>query len=276
MVVTHPGKLGDLLWGLPTVRKLSEREGAPVSLYLSAWCEPLAHLLHKQAYIADVVVDKAWHPPDTAPLSMYPPTSLTDQIPVVVLGYESWPSLPLPYEQAALAGRELDDHALRPWIQATPFAKSEFPASVLFHWTDRWFELKLGLTEYLAQRLTSVSVRVSCGPSGRWPGQWIHGQPVIPNDFATLARKILSVEVVVTDNSAVHVLCAALGKPVIVIEPETDRHHPIFWPGAGQDDNGHWFRRNTQLGKLIHPLLGGDHKPTFDCRHALDAIREYL
>jgi hypothetical protein len=274
LLVTHPGLLGDLLWALPVVRKRAEREGAGQHLYLSTWCQPLKHLLEKQEYIDSVTVDPDWAPANAAPLPPRPPEALENVGLCLGLGPD-WPTRPLPFEYAYKAGETLTEYDLRPWIHAAPFSRQEFPGQVLFHWSKSWYELKLGLTTWVIQRLrmSSVICRVTCGPDERWPGTMVSGEEALTTDFPNMARKILASDIVVTDNSAVHVLCAALGHPVLVVEPEPARHNQIFWPGSLTCEP--WQPRG-RLGELIRPVLGNDGKPTFDCRHTLDAIKGVL
>ncbi len=272
MIVTHPGKLGDLLWALPTVRALATKE--PVHLHLAAQCKPLVSLLEKQPYIHSLVLDENWQVQDTAPATpRVPPTFIPASERVAHLGYDRWPDLPLPFEVAMHAGLHVGSLDLSRWITTEPAFKREPSADiVLFHWTDRWFELKLGLTELVTQSVPLTSWCLRTDPNTQ---RWQVYKHAYEATFEKLASEIAAVSLVVTDCSAVHVLAAAIGTPVVVVEPEQDRHHFIFWPGSVAGP-GPWHPADNALGRRIFPVLGNDGKPTFDARHTADLIREVL
>lgn len=270
--VSHPGRYGDLFWALPSIRMLARQHG-PVTLHLPvdpANTTPMSkvkNLLEKQVdYIDRVVIREDWSIELEAPRRPFAPPDSEGLW--YHLAYREWPPMPLPYYSAVLA--DLDPSAVdwSPWITAQPLT----PFDVLFHWTDRWFELKHGLTLLLTER-GSFSWRQRYGPNSRWEKETSDGSPAL---FEHMARVIASCRLVVTDCSCIHVLAAALGKPVVVVEPEEARHHPVFWPGSRQDEQGHWKQAGTHFGGLIFPVIGGDGKPTFDARHTADLIKERL
>ena len=296
-VATHPGKFGDLLWALPTLRYIAGCEHGAVELWIPAALDPLRPILEAQPYIGHVWADQEWQVQDTAPATpRVPPSLRTDEsMRLWHLGYETWPSRPLPFEVAArvadLTPQELD---LSPWI-TIPSAFSSLgkvsgspewirmhygePASLLpYHqdeilvaWTDRWFELKLGLNTWLqAQGLSLFS---PCMEGSRF--QAVGARALA---WPALAYAIEARDVVLTDCSAIHVLAAAMGKQVVVVEPETDRHHEIFWPGqAVAGGTGLvWEPAENELTQRIHPVIGGDGRPTFDARHTLETLRKVL
>lgn len=269
---THPGKLGDLLWALPTARHISRQYGQQVHLWLPASLKPLQNLLEKQDYIGEIHLDYDWAVQDTAPASPRIPPKGPSDASVVHLGYQGWPEHPLPFQvvrQQGLHERDVDWSA---WISTVPF-ESVPDGTILFHWTDRWFELKLGLTELITQALPVPAWTLRTAPnSARWPVY----KHAIGTTIENLARHIASVDLVITDCSMGHVLTAAMGRRCVVIEPEPDRHHPIFWPGSIQTPEGWWREANNVFGTRIVPVTGIDGKPTFDARHAIDLIKELL
>src|SRR5262245_63210788 len=66
---TMPGRHGDILWALPTVRALAEQAGAPIDLVISEKYGSLKDLIRRQPYIADVVVLADWQVQETAPMT---------------------------------------------------------------------------------------------------------------------------------------------------------------------------------------------------------------
>lgn len=283
-LVCHPGRYGDLFWALPTIRALAEYHGEPARLLLPADSmdgtpmQAVVPLLEQQEYIGRVDVEAGWHITHDAPRKpRYPPS--VEMGPMQALGYTDWPKRPLPYEIAALAGTDVSNLAVgkpevffRPWITAEPMGlglASGVPR-VAVHWTDRWFELKLGITKELQRNLVyDCAIDWYAGPGSRMAGA---GATSV--DFLALARVLAGYKIVLTDCSAAHVLAAAVGvRTVLVVEPEPDRHHFIFWPGSALPG---WTPMGTPLGARIKPVLGTDGAPTFDSRHTIDEIGKAL
>jgi len=52
----HPGKLGDALYSLPTIRAICDEQGAIADFYTSAYCTPLRRLFEYQDCISCVVI----------------------------------------------------------------------------------------------------------------------------------------------------------------------------------------------------------------------------
>ncbi|MGH7534414.1 MAG: hypothetical protein ACREMG_02390, partial [Gemmatimonadales bacterium] len=257
------------------------------ALHLSAACQPLAALLVTQPYIAGVMIDHTWQVQDTAPATPSTPPQCEAEGEILHLGYRSWPPEPLPFYTASIAGRRRDEVNWSPWITAP--RRHARTRDVLFHWTDRWFELKYGLTQWVVNRLPGDCWALRCAPGSRF-----HSVFAVDRSFSALAGEIVASQLVVTDCSAVHVLATALGVRTVVVEPEVDRHHFIFWPGslvpgtpgAVQDpdwpptnrsiDVTRWQAAGNLFGRLIHPVIGTDGRPSFDCRHTLDLIAQLL
>jgi hypothetical protein len=56
IAVSHPGKIGDMLWALPTVKELSRLYNCKVDFYTSSYCAPAVPLLQCQSYINKVII----------------------------------------------------------------------------------------------------------------------------------------------------------------------------------------------------------------------------
>lgn len=282
--IAHPGRYGDLLWALPTMRAIAERDGEHVHLLLptdpanTTPMDRLVPLLEKQTdYIRVVEIVQDWSITQDAPRS---PRQPHDNC--LSLGYTSWPHRALPYCAAEL-GNTLElaenhpEYFFRPWIivPVLNHARHDPRPRVAVHWTDRYFELKLGILHELRRTLPEVRFDWYAEAGSR-----MHGAGAYSTSFYTLAQLFAGTQVVLTDCSAAHVLAAGLGVPnVLVVEPEEARHHWVFWPGSEVHDDGcarTWRQRDHVLGRAIRPVLGGDRRPTFDSRHVVDAIREAL
>ena len=182
------------------------------------------------------------------------------------LGYEGWPAEPLPFECLRIANDmrrayslpPVTIHLKRPWIQAVPWQTVQ---ELVIGFSDEWFELKYGIYRLVARQAQydyQKGTFIICPPQSRWH---VEGQ-IEPSDWLHAVRRIAACEVFLGCCSALHVLAVAMGKTVVVMEPNTQRHHDIFYP----------------LGKTgrVQLVLGGDGLPTFDSRHCADAVQEAL
>lgn len=271
ILATMPGKFGDILWALPTVRALAETYGTRVDLCLSGKYGSIAELIRRQDYIGEVVVDAGWEVRDTAPMTPRAPTRGLPERSwdrVIHLGYDGWPTGSLPYDIARRGPAEMCPIDLaRPWISVPAFTTSRAPRFAV-GFTDEWFELKYGLWELvnrvfrplLEDRVLAAAMaptNISGGPP-RWS---------VEAGFGTCswekAAQLLSISPIFFGCcSALHVLAVALGKPCVIMEPNPHRHHDIFYP----------------LGKTgrVHLVTGNDGLPTHDARHCADAVKEAL
>jgi hypothetical protein len=266
--VTFPGRAGDLLWALPTVRALAEIHG-PVSLRIAGEFASMLPLLQQQPYLKVVVADHAWSL--TPPNDWQPPVVEEGEI---HLGYRGWPDQPLAqyiygtlkyhYPHLAVAGLDLES----PWITIPPLPNSWGTTCTPVGFTEAWFELKVGLLQLLQQEFAWTQNREDVGwpttalmqmatPGGRWVlAGWR------PYTWVEAAEFITASSLFVGDCSALHVLAVACGTPVIVVEPMEARWNGIFYP----------------VGKVgrVHLVTGNDGLPTFDARHVADTIRGAL
>lgn len=269
ILCTMPGRHGDILWALPTVRAISETYGVPVDLCLSAKYGSLKDLIQRQEYTREVYVHEGWEIRESAPIQpRIPPHSEAigqptyDQI--FHLGYEGWPTPDLPRDiYGRAAGRILDQRLTpldldRPWITAPwPLPESLFTVG----FTDEWFELKYGLYWLLRNAFSKDTGSYTIVPitsSPRWQTEAGH----TACDWETAASWIATSQIFVGCCSALHVLARAVGKPVICVEPNPQRHQDLFYP----------------YGKTgsVQLVLGNDGQPTFDSRHLIDAIQAKL
>jgi hypothetical protein len=270
VLCTFPGRHGDLLWALPTIRSIAEEAGDPVDLLIAGEFAGLIPLLARQAYLHTVDADATWNPQDRVPI--VPPGY--DH--VYHLGYPRWPELPLPFETyntAVAAGIAIPPLDLtRPWIQIT--STPSYNRAVVFGWTDCHFELKYGLTELLFpdtdeswrdQVASAPRSQVDVNVLGLFPpgSRWITEGHYVPSTWLEAARWLTRAKVVLTDCSALHVLAVALGIPVVLVEPMEARWNPIFYPCG-------------DAGPQVTVVKGLDGKPTVDARHVTDTLSRVL
>lgn len=270
ILLTHPGRYGDLLWGMAVARAIATANG-PVDLVLSGKYNGLADLSVHQAYIHSVYTLPDWVVQETAPMTpREPPRSPEgwsqrwDR--VIHLGYKGWPSCPLPQYMYQTVQEEHPDLPLAPldletpWITPPEGATRWFmqrrrypPRRIAVGFSDEHFELKYGLAGLMDTTDLSWDLSYACG-SPRWSAEGGEGTAT----WGQAAQIIDQSEVFLGCCSALHVLAVALGTPVVLMEPNPQRHHPIFYPLG-----------TTGRVKLV---LGNDGQPTFDSRH----VREYL
>lgn len=266
VLVTFPGRAGDLLWALPTIRAISQSLGHPVDLQIAGEFSALVPLLVEQPYLRAVWADPRW--------AMIPadgwwvaPRLPEDHDRVIHLGYRRWPELPLPlevYDRAQREGLALPPLDLEtPWITAAPWPLSQ--TRVVVGWSECWVELKAGLLELLHLRRdlcdedgTPIRFTTLAAPGSRWETE----AGAVGMGWVEAARRIAAADLFLGDCSGLHVLACALGKPCVLVEPMVERHNPIFWP-YGMDGRA----------KIVR---GNDGQPTTDARHVADVLREAL
>lgn len=279
---THPGRHGDILWALPTVRAIAAAYGESVHLTIPTQYGSLAPLLAQQAYIASVLAREDWVVEQTAPITpRTPPTWETTRTAdrIFHLGYDGWPTPTLPedvYERCAKLGvgegQKYGDPILpsldltTPWLTAPPVTEADRRAIVI-GFTDEHFELKFGIVELLEPQFPDTYVLEA--PGSRWttearPVWTFHDYETTGADsWERAAQYIAASRVFFGCCSALHVLAVGLGVPTVVMEPNPQRLNPVFWPG-GQD------------GPQVRLVRGNDGQATWDARHCAEALRAAL
>ncbi len=267
ILCTFPGRNGDLLWALPTIRAISQHFNVPVDLQISGEFTGIVPLLERQPYLKKVWADQGWSltPPDEwiAPATGLPYDRVFN------CGYRGWPAKCLPYwaelgvKTSYLELAELQVDYATAWIslgQTPTLDKLLMPLgyTVVAGWSDEWFELKFGVMRLLPPRFNPCIV---CPPGSRWDTEG-HGMAIFPTDWVKAAWRIWNGEIFLGCCSALHVLATAMGKPVVVLEPSTARHNPIFYP-FGMDGR-------------IRVVKGNDGQPTHDVRHTIATIEQVL
>lgn len=270
VLCTFPGRAGDLLWALPTVRAVSEHFATPVDLCVAGEFAGMRGLLRQQPYLAQVWAEPHWGltPPDewNPPLD---PDAAAFYDRVFRLGYRGWPDRALPREahySLALEWNRPQDGSLpaidlqRPWI-ACDTAIPLTPAPLVVGFTEAWFELKAGLIACLREReIPDLPDGAILTPPG---SRWCTELGYAGTGWQQAAQLIRDARIVLADCSALHVLAVAMGKPVVVMEPMEARHNSVFWP-LGWD------------GPQVTIVKGLDGRPTFDARHTAETLEKVL
>lgn len=267
VLCTFPGKFGDLLWSLPTVRAVSACVGAPVDLVIAGAFASIVPLLREQPYLGKVTALPAWEVQDTAPMTpRTPPLDAEEYDQVFHLGYDGWPRMALPREIHRILGDQwpwptpipaID--LSRPWITPPSWARNLAPVDVATGWTDEHLELKVGVHQLVWRRnhASLHGVDLSAGP--RWLEEYQQIPGATPMSWEHAAACISRATVFLGDCSALHVLACAIGTPCVIMEPAEARHHSIFWPFG-------------TTGPQVTQVIGGDGRWTFDARHVWDTV----
>jgi len=290
VLCTMPGKYGDILWALPTVRAIAQHLEEKVDLMVSAAYSNICPLIQEQFYINRCVANLDWiERPDggVAPFAPYRPAAVDaddtkiffpaddDGNPIgeydriIHLGYQRWPQNQLAYEIylsavaqwgfALTTSLELDV----PWIEVPPLPDDAMPpppTDVLICWSEEWAELKAGVAGAVSFALHPKHHTPFVRPRHSRYYEWPMGLSLDDAPWEQTAIWMAKASIVLTCLSAQWVLANALGKTVVVMEPSEARHNPIFFYDAPRN----------------HLVLGNDGKPTFDARAVVEAVKARL
>ncbi len=290
VLVTFPGKFGDLLWQLPLIRAISRRVGAPVHLRVMQDFAGICPLLAGQPYLASVQAYETWIAREGAPLVPRVPDDMglvtawdREWDLVLHLGYRGWPepdvirhTLATANVASAIPGSKwtrigrftMEDLDLStPWITLPPVSEP-LPdwSGVAVALTDEFFELKFGLMNLVFEQLHRTGVesfRVLATPGSRWDVEtWPMPKTKRVGTWYSYAQTLAGASVVLADCAAPHVLAVAMGKPVVLAEPCSMRRNPVFYP----------------LGTTgpVHLVCGADGQPTTDARAVNAALQRFL
>ena len=268
ILCTFPGRHGDLMWALPTVRAIAETVGRQVDFATTGKYGRIAPLVRAQDYIGAVHVLKEWVVEEGAPMRPVVPPHIPDGYDKVIhLGYPGWPELPLPFYVEKIGKLQMRDMVaidiMRPWIKAEKPAKS-LSTAVAIGFSDEHFELKYGIWSLLTMSRLSPTLGGSwislMGARGsRWMTEGGHSEA----SWELTAHILSNSSIFLGCCSSLHVLACAMGKPVLIMEPNEQRWNPVFYP-YGMD------------GPRVKVIRGGDGRPTFDARHVKDEIHALL
>jgi hypothetical protein len=263
ILCTFPGRHGDILWALPTVRAVSEAIHEPVDLQIAGEFAGLAPLLAQQSYL-----NKVWAAPEWSLSQPECVPAIDGYDHVFHLAYQGWPlqSLPLVVEdQLRILWPDklgpvprIDLH--RPWINYK--TEPDFLFNVVAGFTEAWFELKLGIAVALEQLLSNsrfTRFTYLTPPHSRWTKEAPPILNIYDCSWVGAARAIQNSDLFFGDCSALHVLACAMGKPVVLCEPMEGRWNDIFYPYG-------------KIGR-VRLVIGNDDKPTFDARACAEALR---
>jgi hypothetical protein len=275
ILCTFPGKHGDSLWAMPTVRAISEAAGQPVDLLMAPAYSSLLPLYRLQSYIGRAEAWPSWQVQNSAPMTPWSPfeetlhheainLDPTAYDAILHLGYRAWPTHPLPYYVEAIVRQEYPEIPMgpidlqRPWITPPSLYRQ---IAVAGGFSDEYFELKYGLWQLLTRQSPPDEAwqSLSGTPGSRWSTEGCHWCA----SWEIAASLLQASQVFLGCCSALHVLACALGIPCVVMEPAEARWNPIFWP-YGQD------------GPRVTLVTGTDGKPTWDARHVRETLQAAL
>lgn len=243
IVVTQPGKLGDLIWSLATVKRLTEIHETRAILITTTYCQNAVPFIKAQPYIKDVIVaggwkitgdcpgNQPWMPPPSTLMQRYGEWTFRPQSPreTFHLGFPEWPSPTLLEDPARRHGVILG--ASEPWL--TLPNRSDQTTGVSIAFTDEYAEAKAGITYALikacrARNRKNRSLNVLLNAGSRMASEF--GFTFLPCDFLMAARSIAASKLWVGCKSVWRVVAYGLGIPTLVVEPSPPRWQSVFDP----------------------------------------------
>lgn len=305
---TFPGKFGDILWALPTIREIARQAGQPVHLAIGGKYSPLLELLKAQPYVAAAFAVEGWEEGEHA--SWDPPEELL--IPgaydkVYHLRYPDWPHHSLPSETVLTAsklgalytpfGAEELASVMRsmdqPWITPPDFPCSSpgayqpepWPRAgrhIYLGWSDEHFELKLGLTALLATQLGQYRNLICRAlPRSRWEGEesrrvlCADPQSEYGEDLVDLGAGDWLMTARTLARCKLYVGCLSAQW---VLANALGIPCCVIEPNPARHNPIFWWDGPIEKdGKPRNRMvLGNDGKPTFDARAAVLAVKEEL
>lgn len=222
ILCTFSGKIGDILWSLPTVRQISRNHGTRVDFACMHEYQRLIPLISEQEYIASAYTMPDWicqgspfgDQPWKAPVrydSMYSN--------VYHLTYRRHPSIyeKLPLHIADSVGIVLTE-AVQPWLKVHRNPALLKPA-VSYGFNEMYSEMKNAFIQ---------DVRIGAE-------HLVAFHDVSKLTFYEAAQIIAGSDIFIGCRSSLHVLAHALGTRVMIYEPEAARNWDCFKSPWGQE-----------------------------------------
>ena len=238
VLCTIPGKHGDILWSLPTVRAVGGAFRTRVDLLISERYGTHRELVERQPYIGRVHVsnrwreahsESAWEPFDSA--LHHEPLETPECDRLIHLGYQARPDRSLPefiYAHAAAVLADVSLAPLRldvPWIDVRSPKRSSMPV-IAVGWSNEQLDYKSAVTRELQQLLPSVTF-AAIPPNTNW---------------IDAAQQIASSDLFLGCCSALHVVACAVGTPALIVEPDSRRWDAVLYPFGTDGPRTHLFR----------------------------------
>ena len=270
ILATMPGRFGDILWALPTVRLLAKRHDTQVDFTTSPRYDSLLELIQRQPYILETWTAARWNIQETAPITpRTPPECDCDDYEAIYhLGYREWPKAPLAATIRESVGYR-EDSPLRmesPWITVIDACRETEGTVIAVGFSEEHIELKMGILLGLAAASTEITWQLLLPPKPlahrAWEWVEVAGYPIeyIETNWEQAADVIGNADLFFGCLSSLWVLANAVGTPTVIMEPMVARHNPIFWRESPKN----------------HLVVGNDGKPTFDLRATAAMIAAVL
>jgi hypothetical protein len=220
IVCTHPGKMGDLLWSLPTINALYLDRDSKIDLITSKYCAPLKAFLEYQDCIEKVIVSEEYvaqhHDFGTQPWEMPVDGEYNE---IFHLGFRESPQMHLRDYMAQLAGIDPVDFIAK----YPPFNPPNGYISIAA--ASRWFYTK---ANYLLMKIAEkISLPIV------WVGEKIEtdiGINLTGLDFLYTASVLAHANTAVSYSSSNGVLAWLVGKkPLIIAIGPDGSFPPLFY-----------------------------------------------
>lgn len=272
ILCTFPGRTGDILWALPTVRAISNHYGVPVDFMVSKKYgnESLLRLIEAQPYIDTAIVNTSWEVEEGAPMTPRVPTwipQMSENTVIVNLGYDGWPKDELAKAIHSIARARIinlpTELSMEPWITNFPgLSYLHSNRNIFCGFSHEYMECKMGVALAVAAGIQKGWQLDIVYRKGDRHEEWLESTKLVnflPTDLWQAAELMSRSVFYFGCLSALWVLANAMGKPCVVVEPAEARLHPIFWR---KDDK--------------NVMVYGGGRPTFDARHATDEVNKMI
>lgn len=266
ILCTFPGRTGDILWALPTVRMIARFFDTPVTLAVSKKYgdQSLLNLIEEQWYVESAISLPWWEVEESAPMGPRVPPALNEKEydEIFHLGYEGWPKGELAkdiWERTALQLGSNEVLDMKPWI-IVPYKESK--KQIFCGWSQEWIELKMGVTAAVENAVFPRYKLVIAHGHGMRHAEWnaMFDATFAVTNWMGAADLLQESQFYLGCLSAQWVLANAMGKRCVVVEPSEPRWHPVFW-------------REDEKNVMVR---GGDGKPTFDARHVVEVVKKEI
>lgn len=212
IAATFPGKVGDILWSLPTVREISKLAGKPVDFYVMPHFDGVCELIESQPYINKCEGINGWEVDGNKALQDWEPPYLPDMYDAVYhLGYKSYPSYPLVLHAAMTANISWTQPVL-PFIEAEPKGN---------------YDVIFGFSVYVDPIVDDFIDKVVNKVMEKFPSlKWINGSQLPWKEFAEYTA---GSKVYIGDKTGMHVIAHGLNKDFIIeAEGNSERRASTF------------------------------------------------
>jgi hypothetical protein len=223
----HPGKIGDLLYILPTVHKICERDGAIADIYTSSACIKAERLFRAQPHINDFIIPTDYviqsFGQGVQPWNMNIPAGYDK---VFQLGYKDFPHGPLHLSIARTAGLTTVDNPSYVYPNVTFFDE---PYIVIGHASHHSYGILTQAYQYVIEHIDIKTIQTGVA------ADWVGGKSVNLTNLDLLTTVSLMAKAKAFLGFYSGLLALANGLPItklITLQCPDPKQHGLHLPGT--------------------------------------------